>query len=280
MSSEKALQPLEQKTVIFYDDEITAVLVAEDKGKEVYVPVRPICEFLGIDWSSQRRRINRDPVLSEATMSVVITATDIDPQSRRPQTSSMLCLPLDFLNGWLFGVSAQRVKAELRERVITYQRECYKILSDAFQETQEEKSAVTPNIAALQQVKALGQALINLAEEQIQQEIRLVQTEQRLDQAVVVVGDLTKRVEAVEGKLGDPGRKVTSAQAVDVSQAVKAVAMALSKASGRNEYGGVYGELYRRFEVPSYRELPASKYDDVMTWLNEWLQSVTSDNPF
>ena len=278
--SEKALQPLEQKTVIFYDDEITAVLVAEDERQEVYVPVRPICDFLGIDWSSQRRRINRDPVLSEVTMSVVITATDIAPKSRRPQTSSMLCLPLDFLNGWLFGVSAQRVKSELRERVITYQRECYKTLSDAFQETQEEQTAVTPNIAALQQVKALGQALINLAEEQIEQEIRLSQTEQRLDQAVVVVGDLTKRVAAVEGQLGDPGRKVTPAQATNVSQAVKAVAMALSKASGRNEYGGVYGELYRRYEVPSYRELPAGKYEDVMAWLNEWIQSISSDQPF
>ncbi len=278
--SEKALQPLEQKTVIFYDDEITAVLIAEDERQEVYVPVRPICDFLGIDWSSQRRRINRDPVLSEVTMSVVITATDIAPKSRRPQTSSMLCLPLDFLNGWLFGVSAQRVKSELRERVITYQRECYKILSDAFQETQEEQTAVTPNIAALQQVKALGQALINLAEEQIEQEIRLSQTEQRLDQAVVVVGDLTKRVEAVEGQLGDPGRKVTPGQATNVSQAVKAVAMALSKASGRNEYGGVYGELYRRYEVPGYRELPAGKYEDVMAWLNEWLQSISSDHPF
>ena len=259
---------------------LASVAKAEEDQQEVYVPVRPICDFLGIDWSSQRRRINRDPVLSDVTMSVVITATDIDPQSRRPQTSSMLCLPLDFLNGWLFGVSAQRVKSEFRERVITYQRECYKILSDAFQQRREPETAVTPNIAALQQVKALGQALINLAEEQIEQEIRLSHTEQRLDQAVVVVGDLTKRVEAVESKLGDPDRKVSPAQATNVSQAVKAVAMALSKASGRNEYGGVYGELYRRFEVPSYRELPESKYEDVMAWLNEWLQSVTSDQPF
>jgi hypothetical protein len=97
---------------------------------------------------------------------------------------------------------------------------------------------------------------------------------------VVVVGDLTKRVELVESHLGDPGQKVTPSQATNVSQAVKAVAMALSKASGRNEYGGVYGELYRRYEVPSYRELPAGKYEDVMAWLNEWLQSISSDQPF
>lgn len=89
-----------------------------------------------------------------------------------------------------------------------------------------------------------------------------------------------RRLEEIEAQLGDPGRKITPAQATNISQAVKAVAMALSKASRRNEYGGVYGELYRRYEVPSYRELPVSKYDDVIAWLNEWLQSISGDGPF
>jgi hypothetical protein len=56
--------------------------------------------------------------------------------------------------------------------------------------------------------------------------------------------------------------------------------MALSKASGHNEYGGVYGELYRRYQIPGYRELPAGKYEDAIGWLNEWLQSITGDSPF
>jgi hypothetical protein len=84
-------------------------------------------------------------------------------------------------------------------------------------------------------------------------------------------------LEAIETQLGDPGRKITSAQATNISQAVKAVAMALGKATGRNEYGGIYGELYRRYEVPSYRELPASKYDDAIAWLNEWLRALSND---
>jgi len=94
------------------------------------------------------------------------------------------------------------------------------------------------------------------------------------------IEDHGRRLEAIESQLGDPGRHVTPEQASRISQAVKAVALALSKASGRNEYGGVYGELYRRYEVPSYRELPAAKYDDVMAWLNEWLQSTSSNSPF
>jgi hypothetical protein len=47
-------------------------------------------------------------------------------------------------------------------------------------------------------------------------------------------------------------RFITAAQASRISQAVKAVAIALGKVSGRNEFDGVYGELYRRFEVTSY----------------------------
>lgn len=76
-------------------------------------------------------------------------------------------------------------------------------------------------------------------------------------------------------------RFITAAQASRISQAVKAVAIALGKVSGRNEFGGVYGELYRRFEVTSYKEIPARRYQEAMDFLNEWYQSLTqSDLPF
>jgi len=46
----------------------------------------------------------------------------------------MVCLPLDYISGFLFGLNADRVKPELRERVLRYQRECYKVLAEAFQD--------------------------------------------------------------------------------------------------------------------------------------------------
>jgi len=48
MSDSKALIPLEQKTVVFYDDEITAVLVEMEGQRQIFVPIRPICDFLGV----------------------------------------------------------------------------------------------------------------------------------------------------------------------------------------------------------------------------------------
>ena len=89
-----------------------------------------------------------------------------------------------------------------------------------------------------------------------------------------------RRLEEVEATLGDSDRHVTPDQASQLSQAVKTVAMKLSIASRRNEYGGVYGELYRKFGITSYKQLPAAKFDEAMRWLNEWRENIEGDAPF
>ena len=50
------------------------------------------------------------------------------------QMVDMLALPLDHLNGWLFGVNADRVKPGVRERLIRYQRDRHRVLTQAFQQ--------------------------------------------------------------------------------------------------------------------------------------------------
>ena len=41
-------------------------------------------------------------------------------------------LKLDLFHGWLFTVESRRVKADKRERLLTYQREAYAVLAAAF----------------------------------------------------------------------------------------------------------------------------------------------------
>jgi hypothetical protein len=43
-----------------------------------------------------------------------------------------LCLPLEYLNGWLFGIDDRRVAPEIREPLILYKREAYAALHDYF----------------------------------------------------------------------------------------------------------------------------------------------------
>ena len=61
----------------------------------------------------------------------------------------------------------------------------------------------------------------------------------------------------------------TEEQASQISQAVKTVAMTLSKASGSNQYGAVYGELYRKFGITSYKLLPAKRFNEAMSFPHE-----------
>ncbi len=85
----------------------------------------------------------------------------------------------------------------------------------------------------------------------------------------------------VEEKLS-PVTAVTDEQAMQISQAVKAIAMVMEKQSGRNEFQGVYGELYRRFGITSYKLLPAEKFADAMQFLTERFVNLTGsdDVPF
>lgn len=91
-----------------------------------YVAMRPIVSAIGLDWAAQFSRIKRHPVLST---SVVVMTTQMpgDDQARE-----VFFLPLKMLNGWLFGVNANRVKPEIQNALIQYQRECFDVLAAHF----------------------------------------------------------------------------------------------------------------------------------------------------
>lgn len=258
---ENSLQVIEQKSVTFYEDEIVAVRV---KDGTIYVPVKPVCERMGVTWPSQSNRIKRDAVLDEAAQNISVFVTNTQGSQHR----EMLCLPLEYISGFLFGINASRVKDEIRERLIRYQKECHRVLSEAFFEGRLSadsdfeallQNADNPAVQAYQTF----QALAKLARHQLILESR--------------VNDNTERIEQLESIIGDTKRHVTPSQAAQVSQAVKAIAMDLQNKSGRNEYGGVYGELYRRFEITSYKQLPQNRFDEAMNFLTGWYTQLTGD---
>lgn len=93
-----------------------------------FVALKPICDDLGISWVGQLQRIKRHPVLSS---SMCVTHTDA-ARGNHTLKSEVVMLPLDKLDGWLFGVSVGRVRPELRERLTRYQAECFAALARHF----------------------------------------------------------------------------------------------------------------------------------------------------
>jgi len=109
-------------TVKFYGTE----LLGFQSGQAVLVAVKPIVIAMGLDWSSQFKRISRDPVLSEGMVNMTIPFGAGGPQR-------MVCLELELIHGWLFRIDTTRLKDDkIRNVVLKYQRECYSVLHNHF----------------------------------------------------------------------------------------------------------------------------------------------------
>ena len=118
MTQEQALTPRAERLVNFYGDQITVALVGED---EPYVPLRTLAEYLGLEWSSQYRRVQRDSVLARRIRTLTVHGAD-------GKLRDMLCLPLDKLAGWLFGLTVSKVRADLAPKLELYREECFYII--------------------------------------------------------------------------------------------------------------------------------------------------------
>ena len=98
-------------------------LITIEKDGIHYAAVKPICENIGLAWHGQFQRIKRDDVLNSVVRVIGTTGND-------GKTYEMICLPIDYLNGWLFGIDAKRVNPEVKAPLIQYKMECYKVLHD------------------------------------------------------------------------------------------------------------------------------------------------------
>lgn len=85
------------------------------------IAVKPIAEAIGVRWDGQHKRILKDPRFKG-----IVHKYDT---SGGPQ--EMFCLPVRQLNGWLYGINANRVKPEVRQRLLDFQEECHMHLHNA-----------------------------------------------------------------------------------------------------------------------------------------------------
>lgn len=100
-------------------------IVTVERDGEIFVPIKPICEAIGIDVESQRDKIQADEILSSTA--VLSPAVASDGKERE-----MFCLPLKYVYGWLFTINPKNVAPEAREAVTRYRRECYDVLYEHF----------------------------------------------------------------------------------------------------------------------------------------------------
>ena len=85
------------------------------------VPIKPICEALGIDRKRQQDKIKEHSILSSVGGLKPLTGAD-------GKQYEMFCLPMKYVFGWLFTINPANVSEESRDNLIRYQQECYEAL--------------------------------------------------------------------------------------------------------------------------------------------------------
>jgi ORF6C domain len=75
-----------------------------------------------------------------------------------------------------------------------------------------------------------------------------------------------------------PTAAITDEQAAEIALAVKNVAQAMDERGQSGSYGKVYSELYRRYRISSYKNLPRARYDEVLGWLSKWYNEVVGES--
>lgn len=113
-----------KETLITRINDVAIAATSNEQG-EVLIPIRPICDALGVAYPRQYGKIKDDETLAPTvTLRVTVGA---DGKQRE-----MVCLPLRFIFGWLFTINPANVSEEAKESVMRYRLECYNALYDHF----------------------------------------------------------------------------------------------------------------------------------------------------
>jgi hypothetical protein len=262
LEKEMPLEIIDQYPFEFYGEVFELYLT---DNLQPYVPVRAMCEALGIDPSAQLRRIKRDLAIADAL--VVLTPKDGDAWGGARQIS---CLWLKRLPYWLGTLSASRIKSEHQDKIVRFKREFAEVAWGAFRSAifpedilAELDSAPSPAEQEYQQLMDEAAAL--------RQQIR--EQGEKIDDVVTRVAGLEARFLGTEFINADQASQLRRMVAVLVSK------IETNKGKQSPVFQRVHAELKRQFNVPSYLLIAEKEYPKVAKFLADWYRRVAHDEP-
>jgi P22_AR N-terminal domain/ORF6C domain len=227
-------------------------------NRQLILPLRPLCEAMGMDFSAQTRRIERDEALADGLVMITAPVLRADGSAQEREVS---CLALRLLPYWLGTIDSARVKPELKEKIIRFKRELATVAWAAF------RSKILPSDMLAELDTALSPA---------EQEYHA-----RMDQAANLkeqVGEHGTRIKGLEERMIKLEARlvgtdfISHAQASQYLEAVAALGDLLTETNPKkaSPYAVIHNEVKRQFGVPSYQLIPENEFGKVLEFLAKW----------
>lgn len=254
-------------SVEFDGDTIPAVIL---EGEGVAVPIRTICQALGLDVQSQSDRIREHDVLADGLRVVRVP--------RGQQLRPVMALLHRFIPFWLATIVPSQVKPLVRPKLVRYQIELVDVLALLYGGDVQSRQPVEadPAAAAIQQqiagalleLRLLREALIDA---QGKTADRLTVHEQRMDTIEDLLGDLKEQFTTQT--------TITAAQQEVIKRSIQRLARRYEQRTGQAMFARLFGQFCIDLGTPKYALLPASRYNEALDWLRAKAAELLPNDP-
>lgn len=256
---------IDQRVVPFMGDELIAAMTASET---IYISLNGLCTALGINYRAQLLRSQRTPTLAKGLRRI--------PLKTSGGVQRISCLRVDKVALWLAGIESGRIKEQFRAKIEAYQEELAPVATRVFMHVMgiTAPPSTDPRITALtEQYEVLVAAASFIAE-------HMSELATLPEQVQGVSGQLDQAVQLLESLAGDVQQlkreqTISPAQKRKISDAVDRIVADSTGQPGQLKQGQVYAAIYRRFQVSSYGEIPATRFEEVMKFLRDLWQRAT-----
>jgi hypothetical protein len=268
----------------FDGDQLVAVVI---EGDGVAVPVRLICQALGLDIGSQSERLQEHEVLSQGLRIVRIR------QGR--QLRPVVALLHRYIPFWLATIAPSQVGPNVRPKLVRYQTELVDILAALYGADPQPLTPSTADstLASLQQAMAAAltelrltrEAILALQHQQATQDQRIIDQESRVENQAQQIEAHQRQLTHIEGVVDDMLTQlahhttITGPQQEVISRAIKRLATRYKRKHGQEIFGRLFAQFCMDFGTPKYGLLPAGKYDAALDWLRHKALELLPDDP-
>ena len=259
-------QPVEHLPVPLFDGVVLAVRARDGL---IHLGLRDLCATLSLSLSAQRRRIIANDALHLSQFRV--------PVGNQLRTLDFLLL--DDLALWLLSIQERRVAPEVRERLAYVKRYLEGAVRAAFSQLTGLPSTPSSQIEDLTELDQVDQALRALTE--LGQRQAALEASQ--DRARATYRDLAGLVQELRDRIAvleqQAKSRISPTQRNALYRLVQQWGTARAEADERLTAGVAirrsWVELNARFNISTYTDLPAARYDEAVQFITSRYSDLT-----
>lgn len=269
----QALEPVEQDSILFHGEQITAARLADGR---ICVVLRWVCESLKLQTGGQVRRIERTAATAQELIRVKVQT--------KGGIQTMPAITLRGFSPWVLGINPNEVKSEdpveaerIRTLIVAYQEEAKDVLYEHFVNKRRPALPVPHEAQVPIELMEEPGPDASHAERATYHEVMALwhrwkadyYTQQWRGEVEEWRGSVESRLETKEAVLDlipeiierlGPEKLTPKHQGL-----VQYYVGQLSKATGKSR-GAIYSSLYMAFSVPKYQDIPEAEWDRVANW--------------